>query len=62
MNEMIQSDKSAALVSPVAPKTAVDTIRLHWPEYFMEAFELAVYMFLTSAFPTVLQHPASPVR
>jgi aquaporin Z len=28
----------------------------------MEAGELAVYMFLTCAFATLLQHPASPVR
>ena len=28
----------------------------------MEAAELGLYMFLTCAFATLLQHPASPVR
>lgn len=40
----------------------VKTLRLHWPEYLMEAAELALYMFFACAFATLLQHPASPVR
>jgi len=42
--------------------SAVDSVVLHWPEYLMEAAEVGVYMFLTCAFATLLQHPASPVR
>jgi aquaporin Z len=42
--------------------TAVESLRLHWPEYLMEIGELGLYMFLTCAAATVLQHPASPVR
>lgn len=42
--------------------SVVDSLRLHWPEYLMEASELALYMFLTCSFATLLQHPASPVR
>jgi aquaporin Z len=38
------------------------SLRLHWPEYLMEAGELALYMLCTCAFATLLQHPASPVR
>lgn len=38
------------------------SLALHWPEYLMEAAELGLYMFLTCAFATLLQHPASPVR
>jgi aquaporin Z len=38
------------------------SLRLHWPEYLMEAGELGCYMFLTCAFATLLHHPASPVR
>lgn len=38
------------------------SLRLHWPEYLMEAGELGLYMFFTCAFATLLQHPASPVR
>jgi aquaporin Z len=41
---------------------AFGTLRSHWPEYLMEAGELALYMFFTCAFATLLQHPASPVR
>jgi hypothetical protein len=41
---------------------ATDSIQNHWPEYLMEAGELAVYMFATCLVATLLQHPASPVR
>ena len=41
---------------------AVASLVFHWPEYLMEAAELGLYMFLTCAFATLLQHPASPVR
>ena len=40
---------------------AFGTLRLHWPEYLMESSELALYMFVTCALATLLQHPASPV-
>ena len=36
--------------------------RLHWPEYLMEAGEVAIYLFFTCVFATLLQHPASPIR
>lgn len=41
---------------------AIDSLRLHCPEYLMEAGEVAVYMFFVCVFATLLQHPASPVR
>lgn len=41
---------------------AIASLRLHWPEYLMEAGELALYMFFACAFATLLQHPGSPVR
>lgn len=37
------------------------SLRLHWPEYLMEAGEMSLCMFLTCSFATLLQHPASPV-
>lgn len=40
----------------------IGSIRAHWPEYLMEAGELAVYMFATCVFATLLHHPASPLR
>src|SRR6266436_10122050 len=41
---------------------ALRSLHLHWPEYLMEAGELALYMFFVCAFSTLLQHPVSPVR
>jgi aquaporin Z len=38
------------------------SLRLHWPEYLMEAGEISLFMFCTCSFTTLLQHPASPVR
>lgn len=37
-------------------------LRRHWPEYLMEAGELAVLMFAVCCFSTLYEHPASPVR
>jgi aquaporin Z len=42
--------------------SAIDSLRLHYPEYLMEAGELALYMFAACAFATLLNHPSSPVR
>ena len=44
------------------PATAIDSVRLHWPEYLFEAAEVAVYLFLTCVFASLLLYPASPVR
>src|SRR5258705_425651 len=41
---------------------ALSSLRVHWPEYLMEAGELGLYMFFTCAFATLLRHPASPLR
>jgi len=38
------------------------SLRLHWPEYLMEAGEMSLYMFCTCLFATLLLHPGSPVR
>jgi aquaporin Z len=42
--------------------SATASLRLHWPEYLMEAGELVLYMFCACGFVTLLQHPVSPVR
>ena len=42
--------------------SASDSLRRHWPEYGMEAAEVALYLFLTCIFAGVLLYPASPVR
>lgn len=36
-------------------------IKQHWPEYLMEATELALFMFSACAFTVLLYHPTSPV-
>src|SRR5262249_60403451 len=41
---------------------ALGSLRLHWPEYLMEAGEPALYMFFACAFAILLQHPALSVR
>src|SRR6516164_6460440 len=34
----------------------------HWPEYLMEAAELALFMISACSFTVLLEHPASPVH
>jgi major intrinsic protein len=54
------STPKAASVSDTLGVAA--SLRLHWPEYLMEAGEMSLFMFCTCSFATLLQHPASPVR
>src|SRR5271156_3089199 len=42
--------------------SAAGSLRLHWPEYLMEAGEAGVYLFSACAVATLLWHPASPVQ
>jgi aquaporin Z len=42
--------------------SAADSLRLHWPEYLMEAGEAGLYLFSACAVATLLWHPASPVE
>ena len=41
--------------------SAADSLRLHWPEYLMEAAELGLYLFVACGIATLLLHPASPL-
>jgi aquaporin Z len=41
---------------------AIESLRLHWPEYLMEAAEVTLYLFFTCVFASLLLYPASPVR
>lgn len=36
-------------------------LRAHWPEYFMEAFELGLFMISACFFTVLLYHPNSPL-
>jgi glycerol uptake facilitator-like aquaporin len=42
--------------------SAADSLRLHWPEYLMEAGESGLYVFSACAVATLLWHPASPLQ
>ena len=42
--------------------SAADSLRLHWPEYRMEAGEAGLYLFSACAVATLLWHPASPIQ
>jgi len=39
----------------------MSVIKQHWPEYLMEAAELALFMLSACAFTVLLYHPASPI-
>ena len=43
-------------------ETPAASSRQHWPEYLMEAGELAYFMISACVFTVLLQHPASPIR
>jgi aquaporin Z len=42
--------------------SAADSLRLHWPEYLMEAGEASFYLFSACTVATLLWHPGSPVQ
>jgi aquaporin Z len=42
--------------------SAAGSLRLHWPEYLMEAGESGVYLFSACAVATLLWHPVSPIQ
>ena len=39
--------------------SVLGNLPFHWPEYLMEAGELALYTFSTCAIATLFQHPAT---
>src|SRR6266705_1272989 len=39
----------------------IKALKEHWPEYLMEATELAIFIVSASAFTILFYHPASPV-
>lgn len=53
---------SSTTLSGDVPLNALDSLRKHWPEYLMEAGEIALYMVFVCGFATLLLHPSSPVR
>jgi aquaporin Z len=58
----------ATLIPSSSPQMSIpwsirmlDALKRHWPEYLMEAAELALFMFSACAFTVLLFHPASPI-
>ncbi len=49
-------------VANKATLSAADSLRLHWPEYLMEAGESGFYLFSACTVATLLWHPASPIH
>lgn len=43
-------------------RALVSTIRAHWPEYFMEAAGLGLFMISAAVVTTVLEYPDSPLH
>ena len=37
-----------------------EALRLHWPEYLMEAAELGLFMISAGVFGVLLEYPGSP--
>jgi len=50
------------LVIELESASAIESLRLHWPEYLMEAAEVGLYLCLTCVFAGLLLSPASSVR
>jgi aquaporin Z len=40
----------------------LDTLRRHWPEYFIEGAGLGLFMVSAFTFGTILEHPDSPIH
>jgi aquaporin Z len=43
-------------------RVAMNALRLHYPEYLMEAAGLGLFMISAAVFTTLLEHPASPLQ
>lgn len=43
------------------PNGMLNALKRHWPEYFMEAAGLGIFMVSASVFTILLYHPASPL-
>src|SRR5574342_44419 len=53
---------AAAEEEPSPMRSPVDAIRLHWPEYLMEAAGLGLFMVSALCVTAALEHPHSPLH
>jgi len=59
--ERLQAEGKADVANKGTP-SASDSLRVHWPEYLMEAGEAGIYLFSACSTATLLWHPASPIQ
>lgn len=57
-----QQAEQEADVANQGTMNAARSLRLHWPEYLMEAGEAGFYLFSACCVATLLWHPGSPVQ
>jgi aquaporin Z len=57
----LEEGASPASGAPRVPATAMEALKLHYPEYLMEAASLGIFMVSACAFGVLLFHPSSPV-
>jgi len=60
--EHSQTEPKADVANKGTFSAAADSLRLHWPEYLMEAGESGLYLFSACAVATLVWHPASPLQ
>jgi len=51
-----------AAVPNTCALSVAESLRIHWPEYMMEAGESGLYLFAACSVATLLWHPASPIQ
>ncbi|MBZ5602074.1 MAG: aquaporin [Acidobacteriia bacterium] len=56
------SNKRIGRINRERGLAATESLRLHWPEYLMEAGESGIYLFSACLVATLLWHPASPAQ
>jgi len=60
VKEVVNNTGPLSAPRPVSVKGALGvaaSLRLHWPEYLMEAGEMGLYLFCICSFATLLRHP-----
>lgn len=60
-NLEFDSKESAAVGWPLVKNRLVSALARHWPEYLMEAAELALFMVSACVFSVLLGYPGSPI-
>ncbi len=58
----MQTSAQTRIVRNDAPWGVRATVRAHWPEYLMEAAELAIFMVAACIVSVLLEHPMSPLH